>query len=357
MGASEVEDSCLRWGEDQGSGASPRLASAESDVKPNWITAFLWLAVLPPALVAQELQIHHIDVDQGDATLFVLPNASTLLVDAGLDSRGDEVAAFLAGQGVSHVDAFLATHYDSDHYGGIDKVLDAGVTVGAWYERGERQHLPSSKTSQTQFRQYDSVAVSPIRLMPGDEIDLDPEVSLVVVASNGHVRGAVGKYPIDSLDENAYSVSLLVSYNGFNYFIGGDLTSEVEERIVREAAVGDVDIYKVSHHGSETSSSEAFVRALRPEVAVISAGSHCGYHHPRQAVLDTISAAAPGVTIYQTNRYLCGDPRGGNVPDSLIADVESTEADGMVSIIVGSDSYETRLPARGDTQSRVIERE
>lgn len=307
-------------------------------------------------LRAQELQIYHIDVDQGDATLFVLPNGSTLLVDSGLDSRGDEVAAFLGQQGITHLDGFLGTHYDSDHYGGIDKVLEHGVEVGAWYERGERDFLPPSKTRQTQYQQYDSVAVDPIRLVPGDEINLDPRVSIVVVASNGHVRGALGKYPIDDLDENAYSVALLISFEGFNYFVAGDLTEEVEQRLVEEAAIGDIDVYRVNHHGSASSSSGSFVRAIRPEVAVISAGSHCGYHHPRQAVLDTIQAASPGVTIFQTNRYLCGEEVGGNVADSLIADVESIDSDGTITLTIQDAAYDVEIPASGTMTSFEVQR-
>ncbi len=110
-------------------------------------TGFLILTALVAAPVgAQQLEIHHIDVDQGDATLVVTPNGSTLLIDSGLDSRGDEVASFLQSQGITQLDAFLNTHYDSDHYGGIDKIVAAGITVDSWFERGERQHLPASNT-------------------------------------------------------------------------------------------------------------------------------------------------------------------------------------------------------------------
>ena len=155
------------------------------------LTLLATLATSP--LAAQQLAIHHIDVGQGDATLVVTPNGSTLLIDAGLNGQGDEVHAFLQAQGHTSLDAFLVTHYDRDHYGGIDEVTALGATVGAWYERGERDHIPD-KITQTQFMEYDAVAVNEIRLMPGNMIDLDPEVTITVVASNGHVRGAVGHY-------------------------------------------------------------------------------------------------------------------------------------------------------------------
>src|SRR5690349_15361320 len=97
------------------------------------------LLLLPPSVClaqGQLLEIHHIDVEQGDATLLVMPNRRTLLIDSGLDGRGDEIGDFIHARGFATVDAFVLTHYDADHLGGIDKVLAEGITVGAWYDRG-----------------------------------------------------------------------------------------------------------------------------------------------------------------------------------------------------------------------------
>ncbi len=113
-------------------------------------TALLLLSALVAAPVgAQQLEIHHIDVDQGDATLVVTPNGSTLLIDSGLDSRGDEVSTFLQSQGIIQIDAFLCTHYDSDHYGGIDKVVAAGITVDSWFERGSDSIFRPARRART----------------------------------------------------------------------------------------------------------------------------------------------------------------------------------------------------------------
>jgi len=313
-------------------------------------TALLLTALASP-VAAQQLEIHHIDVDQGDATLIVTPNGSTLLIDAGLDSRGDEVAAFLGAAGHTALDAFLNTHYDADHYGGVDVMLTQGVTVGAWYERGEHQHLPASKTGQNEYQEYIGATQNPTQLQAGDVIDLDPEVTITVVAVNGHVHGAVGRYRINSLDENGYSVALLISFQGFNYFIAGDLTEEVEERIVAEAALGEIDVYKVSHHGSATSSTAEFVQRIRPEVAIISNGSHCGYRHPQASVLANLRLI-PGVAIYQTNQLSCANMGSGeNVNNANIADPQTSDSDGHISIIVSDGSFVVSLPARGTSQA------
>lgn len=322
------------------------------------------LALLCPSGSAwsQTLSIHHLDVGTGDATLFVMPNGNTLLVDAGLDGAAARVIGpFLRSLGITSLDAFVLTHYDSDHMGGVDKLVESqheNIQVSEFFDRDEW----ASKRNGTQFSQYKAAVGTPVptKLQPGDHLDLDPDVTITVVAVNGHVRGAVNKYPHPPV-ENDYSVTLLLSFRGFNYFIGGDLTTPIEERLVLEAAVGDIDVYKVSHHGSETSSSEPFLALIRPEVGVISNGNRRNYNHPRQSVLDALNTV-PNIDIYQTNRLVhlvnsrSGLTVGGNVADQFIADPETDDDDGTITIIVQADVYELRMPARGFCRSYPIER-
>ena len=258
-------------------------------------TAFVICLILclAPGVSAADLTIHHLDVGTGDATLLIMPNSKTLLVDAGLDGATSRVIApFLRDLEITSLDVFLLTHYDSDHMGGVDKLLlpqEEAILVETWFDRDEWEFLPEEKRKAKQFEQYTEAAETPTQLQPGQRLRLDDEVMIVVVAVNGHLRGAINKYPHPP-NENDYSATLLVSYRGFNCFIGGDLTAIVEDRLVREAAIGDIDVYKVSHHGSETSSTPAFLALIRPEVAIISNGDHAGFNHPRQAVLDNLNA-------------------------------------------------------------------
>ncbi len=327
--------------------------------------AALFLVCLVPAASAQDtLTIHHFDVGTGDATLLVMPNGKTLLVDAGLDGAASRVIApFLRNLEITDLDAFVLTHYDSDHMGGVDKLVlpqEEAILVETWFDRDEWEFLPEEKRKAKQFEEYTGAAETPTQLRPEQRLRLDDEVTTVVVAVNGHVRGAVNKYPHPP-NENDYSAALLVSYRGFNYFIGGDLTAIVEERLVREAALGDIDVYKVSHHGSETSSTPAFLALIRPEVAIISNGDHAGYNHPRQEVLGNLRAI-PDIAIYQTNKLTklrnarSDDLVGGNVPDEFIADLETEDNDGTITIVVKEDVYEVRMPARGFCRQYPIER-
>ncbi len=327
--------------------------------------AALFLVCLAPAVSAQDtLTIHHLDVGTGDATLLVMPNGKTLLVDAGLDGAASRVIApFLRSLQITSLDFFVLTHYDSDHMGGVDKLVlpqEEAILVEVWFDRDEWEFLPEKKRRAKQFEQYTEAAETPTQLQPGQRLRLDDEVMIVVVAVNGHVRGAVNKYPHPP-NENDYSAALLVSYRGFNYFIGGDLTAIVEERLVREAALGDIDVYKVSHHGSETSSTPEFLALIRPEVAVISNGDRADYNHPRKSVLDNLKAI-PDIEIYQTNKLTklknstSHKLVGGNVPDEFIADPETNEDDGTITVVVKEDVYEVRMPARGFCRQYPIER-
>ncbi len=327
------------------------------------LAALFLVCVVPYAYAQDTLTIHHLDVGTGDATLLIMPNGKTLLVDAGLDGAASRVIApFLRNLEITDLDAFVLTHYDSDHMGGVDKLVlpqEEAILVETWFDRDEWEFLPEEKRKAKQFEQYTEAAETPTQLQPGQRLRLDDEVTIVVVAVNGHVRGAVNKYPHPP-NENDYSAALLVSFRGFNYFIAGDLTAIVEDRLVREAALGDIDVYKVSHHGSQTSSSPAFLAVIRPEVAVISNGNHAGFNHPRQAVLDNLNAI-PNIEVYQTNKLTKlvnaqSGLVGGNVPDEFIADLETDDNDGTITIVVKEDVYEVRMPAREFCRQYPIER-
>ncbi len=78
---------------------------------------------------AQTLTIHHVDVEQADATLFIMPSGKTLLVDCGMNHAGKRVKKLLDEAGISKIDAFVLTHYHKDHYSGIDNLIDKGITI------------------------------------------------------------------------------------------------------------------------------------------------------------------------------------------------------------------------------------
>ena len=96
----------------------------------------------------------------------------------------------------------------------------------------------------------------------------------------------------------------------------------------------DLDVYQANHHGAENGSLQAFLQDMSPTVIVISNGSNRTYDHPRQSTLNRMQGLSPAPRIFQLNKYLGGDAQGGNVPDAFIADPQTTETDGTITLTV-----------------------
>jgi beta-lactamase superfamily II metal-dependent hydrolase len=285
--------------------------------------------VYSPAARALEnrfLEIVHVNVGQGDATLIISPNGKTMLIDGGDTGKGNRVIVpLLKARGIDHLDYIVATHYDADHIGGLDEVINHFQgRIGKILDRGRagRKKVPGSKA----YAQYVTSGKldtdrDPVSLGSAG-FAFDDELRVTVVAAGGCVLGQ-GHLPVAArLDENSVSVALVISYGRFDYFIGGDLTGGGRSGSRRTPdietstglVVGDIDVLKLSHHGSETSSNEMFLAATSPEVAIASVGNdgkNRRYHHPKRSVLDRLhDLKAAGVLkrLYSTNQ---GETDGG----------------------------------------------
>ncbi|OFV95845.1 MAG: hypothetical protein A3H28_08915 [Acidobacteria bacterium RIFCSPLOWO2_02_FULL_61_28] len=284
-------------------------------------------------LSAQTLRIYHIDVEQADAALVVMPNGKTLLIDSGKNNHGSRIRAAMQQAGVTQIDVFVVSHYHEDHFGGIDDLVDAGVPVLESFDRGDKECcLTPAKKAEPAFKGYmRTVGEDARRLAHGDAITLDPLVTIAAISSGGVVVGETN--PVTGHDENDMSVSLLITFAGFKAFFGGDVEAPTEAKIAALDAVTNVDLYKANHHGSHSSSSQAFMGDLRPSVVVISNGSHGGHKHPRQVTLNTYAALATPPVVFQTNR--CNEVAPcANVANAFIADPESTDQDGTILVTV-----------------------
>ncbi len=286
---------------------------------------------------SQTLRIYHIDVEQADATLFISPNGNTLLVDSGKNGHGSRIKAVLQQAGVNQIYHFVVTHYHEDHYGGIDDLVnDPEITIGEAYDRGDKQFLSASKRAQQTYVDYqNAVGDEATQLTRGETIPLDPTMSVTCISSGGVVLGDAPNVP--GTHENDLSISLLVQYRGFRYFIGGDIELTTEGKIEERDLALDVDVYQANHHGSHTSSSWLFLQDLQPTVVVISSGNDGRYKHPRQHTLNNFAGLQPPSTVFQINKYLKGGV-GGNTADEFIADLESSDTDGTILITVDPSS-------------------
>lgn len=240
-----------------------------------------------------ELEIHHIDVGQADATLLITPGGETILVDTG-DWRqdGSGVIEYLDARGIDRIDHLIGTHGHADHIGGHAAIIEHFETerdgIGAVYDSG----VPH--TSRTYENYLDAVEEYDVELFvveEGDRLPIDDEnVSGRVLNPPGGERG-------DDLHNN--SVTVVFEFGETRYLTTGDAETEAEARLVEEWSEElDADVYQAGHHGSSTSSSPGFMDAVSPEVAIISSDVESQYGHPHDEVLADF--ADRGIETYWT---------------------------------------------------------
>jgi len=323
---------------------------------------FLRLIVLAPllalllswSLTAEELSIYFVDVGQGDATLVVGPDGTTLLIDGGNTGCGrDEIKSLLVSLGIGTLDFMVASHYHADHIGGLDEVVAEGYLPGVAYDRGTWGGTPGTYA----YQDY-SAAVSAVRFTidPGDVIALGDGATATCVVVNGLLWGG-GSVNISgsSQFENSASVGLLIEYGDFDYLTMGDLTgggySTPDVELPVGNRVGDVDVHHASHHGSSTSSSLAFVQTITPDLAIVSSGENNGYGHPTVETLLNLSSPAAAIPILQTTSG-AGAVGGVDMPGTFEIRTDGTDytvlSGGVPHLALLVDESATAQPEAGD---------
>lgn len=279
-----------------------------------WLLSVLWASAVFGQAGTGKLQIHHIDMGQGDAAVLISPSGKTVLFDAGKDmanKKGCEVQTdYLEQLGVRQIDYIFVSHLHTDHIGCIPAVLARFPLITAVFDRG-------GAYESNYYKQY-LAAVGPKRraVHVGDAIDLDEgsrKVTLRVVSENGAFPG--GNVPTDN--ENDLSVAVLVSFGGFREEIGGDLSGEhtstyedIESGVA--PSVGSIDVYKVHHHCSAYSSNGFWLKTTAPTIAVISTGDGNSYRHPTEGCLSRLHEAEIS-KVYWTEHGAGAEPRVNDV--------------------------------------------
>ena len=249
------------------------------------IPAALVLLLVPALALAAgngKLQVHHIDVGQGDGILLISPLGETALFDDGTYTDCSGIKSYLQGLGLTSVKYHFTTHYHSDHIGCIDDLAAIGITVTtAGYDRG------GSYSSGVYTAYVNTLGSKRTTIAKNQVITLDAGAANPVYVKCVDLNGA-GVY--SGTDENALSTVYKVSYGAFDEALGGDLSGASGSNV--EAAVGpemgDVEVYKVHHHGSATSTTAGWLNATTPEVGIISVGDGNSYNHPTSTALTNL---------------------------------------------------------------------
>ena len=243
------------------------------------------------------LRATFLDVGQGDSALLDLPNGQAMLIDAGGNPQGGAdpgarvIVPLLAARRRAQIETAVLTHPHPDHYGGLHAVL-ASVPVRELWDSGQAASEHAlSETSRQAHALLQSAAARGTRLLTPEQLcgpprDIGGARVRVLSPCPGFDPGH---------DPNDNSLVLHVSYAGRSLLFAGDVEAHAEQRLVQDPAALQADVLKVPHHGSRTSSSESFLRAVRPSVAIVSAGAANSFGHPHPEVMARLRQLVPKV--------------------------------------------------------------
>lgn len=260
--------------------------------------ALAWMAA-ERALVAREqprgiVRVSFVDVGQGDSSLVDLPDGRLLMIDTGQGGRHPavrEVRRLLAARRRSQIDILVITHGHPDHYGGLANLLDE-VDIGEIWLNGQ---LLGEERDGAMERLLNSALVRGARLRFAPELC---ESAHAFGEARIEVLWPCPRYD-PTLDLNDNSLLLRLSLGRRSFLFTGDLEAEAEARLVKSGRIANVDVLKVAHHGSRTSTTAPLVDAARPSLAVVSSGSGNRYGHPSPRVLRRLLGA--GARIHRTD--------------------------------------------------------
>lgn len=276
-------------------------------VSRDYILMFLSSYLLVCSTVsAQIVEIHQLDVGQGDAALVIIRQpASTFnfLIDSGPKGKGRDliVPYHLRSLGIDTLNAIIATHYHADHIGELSEVLNSEVVLKC-YDRGE------SYNSKTFDNYVSEAAARRTSLHPGDTILFirsgNSRIALVCLASGGNILN-YGYAGTD--DENTKSIALLLTFvanaDTFKFFTAGDILADQESLIAENnPSVHNLNVMKISHHGSRSSTSTDALKTFSPNAVLISCGNDNAYGHPDVETLEKLDSQQSIKFVYQTER-------------------------------------------------------
>jgi beta-lactamase superfamily II metal-dependent hydrolase len=312
------------------------------------------------------LDIHFIDTEGGAATLIVTPAGESVLIDCGNPGPRDaerihKVATEAAG--LKAIDHIAITHWHTDHYGGASK-LSQLLPIHHFYDRGIPEKLDEDpKNFPTLIQAWKAASKGKSKVLrPGDEIALRqadgaPPVKLLCLCAAGEVLpdkpgapenpAAKDHKPQDEdKSDNARSLGFLLSYGGFRFLDLGDLTWNVEYKLVHPSdKIGPVDVYQVTHHGLDISNNPVLINTVRPHVAVFNNGPEKGC---APAVTTALRRSPEIKAIYQMHRNVKVGAQENTDPE-YIANAEAKCQGEAIKLSVAPDakSYTVTVGSKG----------
>lgn len=230
-----------------------------------------------------DMEVHFIDVGQGDSTLIKVGDHA-MLIDAGDNSEGTAVQSYLNSQNVERLDYVIGTHPDADHIGGLDVII---------YKFNCKKVFMPDITSDT--KTYDDVEQA---LKSKNQKSQAPKLGKTYSLGDATftIVAPVKEYGDET---NNWSIGILLQYGENRFLFTGDAAKQAEDDMLDAGEDISADVYKASHHGSKTGSSEDFLDKVNPTYAVISCGEGNKYGHPSAQTLNNFRSR--GIKTFRTD--------------------------------------------------------
>jgi beta-lactamase superfamily II metal-dependent hydrolase len=264
-------------------------------IMATWMFVFFMASTWQAGAAENDvMRIHFLNVGQADCLLLQTSGGKNVLIDSGDHRHAGKVLSYLQRNDVDTIDILIATHPHHDHIGAMHELLDE-LTVHSLY-------MPAlSHRTKTYKRLKEAVAENETTLFQakaGQTIRLTPTVKIDVLAPLGN------KYR----DRNDYSLVLRVTHGENVFLLMADAGKKSERELVEEGYDLRADVVKIGHHGAATATTSAFLKKVKPQFAVISAGDRLGSGFPSRKVIGKLERM--DVTVYRT------DVRGAIVAES-----------------------------------------
>jgi competence protein ComEC len=302
---------------------------------------------------AAPLRAVFIDVEGGQATLFVSPSGQSLLIDTGWatsDSRDtNRILAAAQQLGVTKLDYVLITHYHSDHVGGVPQ-LASQIKIDTFIDHGPNRE--DSSDTRANFAAYEKLAqgANRVTVKPGDHIPVTG-LDVEVVSADGEtlqdaLPGAGQSNPFcssepappDDNSENARSVGVMIMLGKLRVLDLGDLTKKKELALAcPKNLLGTVDLLVVTHHGADGSNSRALVDAIHPRVAIMDNGAHKGANPDVWQIVHD----APGLMDLWQLHYAIDNGKDHNVAPDFIANLDENSDGKSISVTADANGTTT----------------
>jgi competence protein ComEC len=312
------------------------------------------------------LTMYWIDTEGGAATLIVTPAGESVLIDSGNPGGRDAARIFHVARevaGLKQIDHLVTTHWHSDHYGGAAELAQL-MPIGEVIDKGIPEKLGEDAGFAERIRPYRDMAVRQRTLLkPNEKIRLRAQpkgtsgLSLRFVGVDqqfvgvpkktgpGQACEATTEKAPDPTD-NANSMVLVLDYGPFRFFDGGDLTWNIEKKLVcPRDLVGTVDVFQVNHHGLDQSNNPVLVKSLAPTVTVMGNGTHKG---AGPQTITTLRQTPSLQAQYQLHKNIRPDS-SFNTADAYIANRSQHCQANYVKLVVAPDGkrYTVHIPATG----------